>query len=242
VKIKRKMLGAAAGLAAVAGTVGALAPWASAGANKSGYEPVLNPKDFSANVTNQYFPLPLGRTLVYRGFKDGETRDAKVVITKQTKLVKEGITARVVSDVVTHNGALREKTQDWYAQDKQGNVWYVGEDTTKYNPDGTTDKSGSWEAGVNDAEPGLIMEANPQIPDSYRQEFLRREAEDTAWVVARGGSVTVPYGTLKNALTSLEATQVEPGAYDQKVYAPGVGLAVEQGLGTDEFLKLVSVT
>jgi hypothetical protein len=242
VRVKRKVLATTAVLAAAAGTVAAAAPWASAGANGSGYEPVLNPADFSTKIDNPYFPLPVGRTLVYRGFKDGETRDARVTVTKQTKVVKEGITARVVSDVVTHKGALREKTQDWFAQDKQGNVWYLGEDTTSYNPDGTTDKSGSWEAGVKDAEPGLIMEANPRIPDSYRQEFLQGEAEDTAWVVDRGGSITVPYGTLSNVLTSLEATHVEPGTYDQKVYAPGVGLVVEQALTSQEFLKLVSVS
>ncbi|MDQ2983667.1 MAG: hypothetical protein M3R70_07060 [Actinomycetota bacterium] len=167
----------------------------------------------------------------------------RVTVTDETKVVAEGIRARVVKDVLTTSGGqLREKTSDWFAQDKRGNVWYLGEDTTKYSLDGTTDKSGSWEAGVNDAEPGLIMEANPQIPDAYRQEYLKGQAEDTAWIVNRGGSVTVPYGTFKHVLTSLEATRVEPGSYDSKLYAPGIGIVVEQSLTSSEHLKLVSVT
>lgn len=229
--------------AAFAAMVAAWAPWASAAPGGSSYEPVLNPADFSTTITNRYYPLPVGRTLVYRGFKDGETRDAKVTVTNETKVVAEGITARVVKDVVTHDGQLREKTFDWFAQDRQGNVWYLGEDTTKYEADGSKSKDGSWEAGVNDAEPGLIMEADPQIPDAYRQEFLKGKAEDTAWIVDRGGSITLPYGTLNDVLTSLEATHVEPGSYDVKVYAPGIGIVVEQPPGSDtELLQLVSVT
>ena len=208
----------------------------------SNYEPKLDPKDFVSQIDNPYYPLPVGRKLVYRGIKDGQTQIDRVTITSMTKVV-EGITARVISDVATHRGRLLERTFDWYAQDKEGNVWYVGEDTTAYLKHGKKDKSGSWEAGVNDAEPGIIMEANPQIPDAYRQECLTGEAEDTAWIVRRGGSVTVPYGKLHNVLTSLEATRIEPGLVDQKVYAPGIGIALEIALtGPPEIAKLVSVT
>jgi hypothetical protein len=229
----------------VAVTLAVWTPWASSGgsSNGSSYEPVLDPADFTTTIDNPYFPLPVGRTLVYRGVKDGQTQEDRVTVTDRTKTVAEGITARVVTDVATHDGTLLEKTSDWYAQDKQGNVWYVGEDTAEYLPNGKVDTSGSWEAGIHDAEPGLVMEANPQIPDAYRQEFLSGQAEDAAWVVDRGGSVTVPYGTLKNVLTTLEATRVEPGAYDQKLYAPGIGIVREQALtGTPELAELVSVS
>jgi hypothetical protein len=227
--------------AAVAATLVIWAPWASSAG--SDYEPVLDPANFTTTIDNPYFPLPVGRTLVYRGIKDGQTQEDRVTVTDQTKLVAEGIRARVVSDVATHDGQLLEKTSDWYAQDKQGNVWYLGEDTAAYLPNGKIDTSGSWEAGVHDAEPGIVMEANPQIPDAYRQEFLSGEAEDTAWVVDRGGSLKVPYGTVKNVLTTLEATRLEPGAYDQKVYAPGIGIVREQALtGARETAELVSVS
>jgi hypothetical protein len=227
---------------AVTGVI-AVGAWVSnARASGSDYEPVLDPANFVAVIDNPYFPLPVGRTLVYEGIKDGQSQIDTVTVTDQTKVI-EGITARMVSDVSTHDGTLLEKTFDWYAQDKQGNVWYLGEDTTAFLANGKTDTSGSWQAGVHDAEPGIIMEANPQIPDAYRQEFLAGAAEDSAWVVELGGTVTVPYGKLRNALTTLEATRIEPGLYDQKIYAPGIGIVLEQSLtGPTEIARLVSVT
>ena len=238
----RKLVIVGVAVAAIGTGLAVWTPWASSSAGPS-YEPALDPADFSTVIDNPYFPLPVGRTLLYRGIKDGQTQEDRVTVTNQTKVVAEGVTARVVTDVATHEGNLLEKTSDWYAQDDGGNVWYVGEDTAAYLPNGKVDTSGSWEAGVHDAEPGIVMEADPQIPDAYRQEFLSGQAEDTAWIVDRGGSVTVPAGTFKNALTSLEATRLEPGAYDQKIYAPGVGIVLEQALtGASESAKLVSVT
>jgi hypothetical protein len=206
------------------------------------YHPVLDPSNFVSTVTNPYFPLPVGRTLVYQGTKNGQTQVDTVTVTNQTKVIL-GITATVVSDVATHDGTLLEKTFDWYAQDKQGNVWYLGEDTTEFLDNGKTDTSGSWQAGVRGAEPGIVMEANPKIPDAYRQEYLAGQAEDTAWVVEVGGTITVPYGKLGKTLTTLEASRLEPGAYDQKIYAPGIGIVFELALtGESELAQLVSVT
>ena len=81
---------------------------------------------------------------------------------------------------------------------------------------------------VHLGEPGLIMEAAPKVPDAYRQEYLAGQAEDTAWIVGGTNSLTVPYGTVRHVLTSLEATRIEPGLYDKKVYAPGIGIVLEQ--------------
>jgi hypothetical protein len=87
------------------------------------------------------------------------------------------------------------------------------------------------------------MEADPQIPDSYRQECLAGQAEDTAWVVGTSGTVSVPYGKVSKVLTTLEATQIEPGSYDEKVYAPGIGIVSERALtGPSEVAQLVSVS
>jgi hypothetical protein len=183
----------------------------------------------------------VGRTLIYRGVRDGQTQTDRVHVTSGTKVL-EGITATAVSDVARHNGKLLEKTTDWFAQDKQGNVWYLGEDTAAYLPNGQIDRSGSWQAGVHDGEPGIIMLAHPQIPDAYRQEFLRGQAEDTAWIIKRGGSVKVPFGTLHHILTSLEFTRLEPGVIDQKLYAPGIGIVRELSQkGPLEVARLVSV-
>lgn len=228
--------------AAVAATVVVWSPWSASAGGRASYEPSLRAADFSTRITNPYYPLPVGRRLIYRGIKDGQTQKDVVTVTRRTRLVAEGIRARVVTDVATHNGKLLEKTSDWFAQDKDGNVWYLGERTAAYNPDGTVDTSGSWEAGVRDAEPGIVMKAHPRIPDSYRQEYLRGEAEDTAWVVRVGGTVRVPYATFHHILVSLEATRIEPGLYDKKIYAPGIGIVSETAItGPRETARLVNV-
>jgi hypothetical protein len=160
-----------------------------------------------------------------------------------TKRVAEGITARVVRDVsTTPKRRLLEKTTDLYAQDKQGNVWYFGEKTAAYLPGGKIDRSGSWKAGVRDGEPGIVMLADPYVPNAYRQEYQRGNAEDTAWVVDRGRSASVPFGTVHNVLTSLEFARIEPKVVDKKIYAPGIGIVRETALtGPPEVAKLVRV-
>jgi hypothetical protein len=238
--MRRKVLAVLAA-AAVAGPVGLLVPWAAAGASaRSDYEPALNPADFVHAITNPYLPFPVGRTLTYRGIKDGVTQVDVVHVTSGTRVL-EGITAVAVSDVATHNGKLLEKTTDWYAQDKQGNVWYLGEQTAAYSH-GHVDRSGSWLAGVHDGEPGIVMKANPQIPDAYRQEFLAGQAQDTAWIVSRGGSFKLPFKVVHNVITSYEFTVLEPTVLDKKIYAPGLGIVSEEAaLGPKETATLVSV-
>ena len=230
--------------AVVAGTLagaGLLIPGAAAGApTRHGYEPVLNPADFVRSITNPYLPFPVGRTLTYRGIKDGVTQTDVVHVTSHTRVL-EGITAVAVSDVATHDGRLLEKTTDWYAQDKRGNVWYLGERTAAYSH-GHVDHSGSWLAGVHDGEPGIVMEAHPRVPDAYRQEFLRGQAEDTAWIVSRGGSFKLPFTVVHNVVTSYEFTVLEPTVLDKKIYAPGLGIVREEAsLGPRETATLVSV-
>lgn len=234
---------AAVGLAGVgAGAISSIAGATTAPRTSGGnYEPVLDPANFVSVIDNRFYPLPVGRVLVYEGVKDGLTQRETVTVTDQTRVL-EGITATMITDVSKHKGQLLEKTSDWYAQDMQGNVWYLGEATKAYNPDGSVDTSGSWLAGVNDGEPGIIMEAHPQVPDAYRQEFLAGEAADTAWIVRRGGTIKVPYGIIQGTLTSLEATTVEPGSYDQKIYGPGLGIVSEGSITSVEYAKLVSVT
>jgi hypothetical protein len=238
--------------AAVAGTVAAAAPRTASprvapavqapGQNclATGYEPVLKQADFQRVINNRYFPLPVGRTLTYRGIKDGVTQVAVTHVTSQTRVI-EGIQAVTVSDVGTHNGRLLEKTTDWYAQDKQGNVWYMGEATAHYSH-GHVDHSGSWLAGVKDAEPGIVMLANPQVLNAYRQECQPGVAEDTAWITVKGGSIKLPFKNAHGILTSLEFTRIEPTVIDQKVYAPGLGIVLEQAMsGPKETARLVSV-
>jgi len=228
--------------AAIAGTITMWAPWSDAAASRrAAHEPVLNPADFVRGVTNPYFPLPVGRTLIYRGIKDGESQVDRVHVTSHVKVI-EGIPAVTVTDVAKHNGRLLEKTTDWYAQDKWGNVWYLGEATAAYLPGGKVDRSGSWQAGVRDAEPGIVMRARPQVPQAYRQEYQPGNAEDTAWIVDRGGSFKLPFAVAHHVLTSLEFTRLEPTVIDKKIYAPGLGIIVERAMtGPKEVATLVSV-
>jgi hypothetical protein len=231
---------------ALAAIAGMALTWIPAGASNA--RPIaivrrsaLDPTDFVAVIDNPYYPLPIGRVLTYKGVRDGVGQTEYVTVTDRTKVI-QGVTATVVTDVAVHGSRLLEKTIDWFAQDTQGNVWYLGERTAAYDPDGTVDTSGSWLTGVDGAKAGIVMEADPRVPDAYRQEFLRGEAEDTAWIVDRGGKLEVPYATVHQILTTLEASVVEPGVYDQKIYAPGLGIVAEHALAGDEDAALVAVT
>jgi hypothetical protein len=231
------IVAAVAGYAAHAGLSAGGGPCAS-------YDPQIPPpSQFSKTIDNPFFPLPAGRTLLYRGVEDGKRELDRMHVTSRTKKI-EGITAAVVTDDVYEPiGKLAEKTFDYYAQDDRGNVWYLGEDTREFLSGGKVDTSGSWLAGRNGAKPGLIMEAVPRVSDGYRQECRSGEAEDLAWVVGRDGSKTVPYGTFHHVLRSLEFSPLEPAIVDPKLYGRGVGAIAERQLsGGHETLALVHVT
>jgi hypothetical protein len=194
-----------------------------------------SPSRFSRTIDNPYFPLPVGRSFLYRGAENGKQEIDRMRVTPRTKVIA-GITATVVSDnVYEPPPRLAEKTFDYYAQDDRGNVWYLGEDTKEFKRGGKVDTSGSWLTGRHGAKPGLIMEANPRVPDAYRQECLSGEAEDLAWVVARGGS--------RHLLRTMEFSPLEPSIVERKTYKPRVGIISERQLsGGHETLRLVRVT
>ena len=164
-------------------------------------------------------------------------------MTDRTKQIL-GVTATVIRDVSLHHGRPLEATFDWYAADDDGNVWYLGEDTKEFDENGhVISTEGSWEAGVDGAVPGIIMLADPQVNDAYRQEFYAGHAEDQAWIVRMGGRFTVPYGTVHDVIRSLEWTRLEPNVVTLKVYAPDLGIVYERTLsGGKEIAALVSVT
>ncbi len=154
-----------------------------------------------------------------------------------------GVTTTVVRDTEYEDGELVEETFDWYAQDNEGNVWYFGENSTEYEDGEPVSTEGSWEAGVNDSKPGIIMPGDPQVGDIYYQEFSPGEAEDQAEVLSLSESVTVAYGSFENCLKTREFTTLEPGEEENKYYAPGVGLLLEEEVeGGDEKLELVEIT
>ncbi len=206
---------------------------------RAAYRPTIDPANFQAAVDNPYFPLVPGTTFKLVEKKGKRTSENEVTVTHDTKTIM-GVTCVVVRDVVRENGVLKEDTYDWYAQDKQGNVWYFGEDTKEFGPRGKVDTEGSWEAGVGKNQPGIIMPGQPSPGAPYRQEYGPGHAEDMGQVVAVGESVTVPYGTFTDCVRTKEWSLLEPGT-EKKWYAKGVGVVRTEST-TKEVATLVSVT
>jgi hypothetical protein len=192
-----------------------------------GSEPVtLDPANFTLQIDNPYLPLRPGSSWVYRETDTtGAKRRVVVTVTRKTKTVASGVTARVVRDVATEHGKPVEFTQDWYAQDREGNVWYLGEDVRNYKNGKLADREGSFEAGVHGAQPGVVMPATPRPGLAYRQEYYKGHAEDRAAIAALGDDhVQVPAGFFaKDVLTTRELAPTEPKAEELKFYARGIG-------------------
>jgi hypothetical protein len=192
-----------------------------------GREPVqLDPADFSVSIDNPYWPMSPGTKWVYSETDTKGTNQKVVVeVTDQTKMIANGIEARVVRDTVTENGAPVEITDDWYAQDKAGNIWYLGEHVTNYKNGKVVGPGGSFEAGVDGAQPGIAMPADPDPGLSYRQEYYEGEAEDKAAVITIGEErVQVPLGYFdKGVLMTRDLVPTEPKVQELKFYAPNVG-------------------
>lgn len=185
-------------------------------------------RDFVQGVDNPYFPLEPGTVFTYKGKSpDGKVRET-VSVTHRTKKIL-GAEATVVKDVTRLKGKLAEETFDWYAQDDGGNVWYLGEKTVEYE-NGKADPQGSWEAGKDGAQPGIIMPANPDVNDAAWQERYQGEAESTFWVISVDASLSVPAGDYKGAVRTLEWSPLDPRTVGEKFYARGVGLIAERAL------------
>jgi hypothetical protein len=206
------------------------------------YHPKIDPANFVAAVDNPYWPLRPGTRFRFEGVRGTTPQvDEQVVLHRTTRVL--GVTCTIVRDTVSEHGRAVELTFDWYAQDRQGNVWYMGEDSRERKGGRFVRASDSWKSGVNGAEPGIVMPAHPRRGDRYRQEYYPRgEALDKARVLGRRGPVTVPYGTFKRALVTSEYSPLEPQT-EEKVYVAGIGEVSERVTkGHHEEFRLVSVT
>jgi hypothetical protein len=202
-----------------------------------GYSPMINPADFVAVVDNPYYPLVPGTVWKY---KDTAGNDVAIEVYSETKTIL-GVPCVVVRDRVSSSaGMLTEDTWDWFTQDKSGNVWYFGEDTSKYGPGGWS-KEGSWTGGEDCAKPGINMLAHPKVGDTYPQEFYAGHAEDRGDILSVTETVTTPYGTFHNCVETRDYSRLAPGMDEHKYYCAGVGLVVTQdlpdGVGTREELQ-----
>jgi hypothetical protein len=208
------------------------------------YSPTIEPANFSTTVDNPYFPLTPGSVTRAQGVaENGKTPQAdRSVVTHQTKTIL-GVDTVVVLDTISSQGQPVERTHDWYAQDKQGNVWYFGEDSFDYKHGRFVKNSGSWQSGVSGAQPGIIMEANPKPGDAYRQEYYPGHALDQAKVLSTDGAVGVPYKSFPHSLGTIEHTALEPDVKEKKWYAAGIGEIKSADVsGSHEQFQLVSAT
>jgi hypothetical protein len=202
----------------------------------------LAPADFTTRIDNPYLPMRPGSRWVYRETDtDGTVQRVVVKVTRRTRRVANGVTARVVHDTVTERGRRVEDTFDWFAQDRAGNVWYLGEDTTEYEDGRPVSKEGSWEAGVDGARAGIVMLARPRPGRAYRQENFPGEAEDRARVLSLDDQAEVRAGHFTRVLTTKDWNPLEPRVLEYKLYARGVGLVlalhVSGGSGREELLR-----
>ena len=186
------------------------------------YAPQINPGDFVSKIDNKYLAFTPGKKFIYEGKTEEGIERTEVYVTNEKKSVL-GVNAVVVRDRVWLNGELVEDTKDWYAQDKYGNVWYFGEDSKEIANGKAVSTKGSWEAGVDGAKLGIVMKANPEVGDSYRQEYYKGEAEDMAEIVSLGVKIKVKYGSFSNCLKTKDWTPLEPDADEYKYYCPEVG-------------------
>lgn len=206
------------------------------------YSPSIDPANFVAAVDNPLFPLEPGTGFRYKGTRGKVPQTDDELVTRQTELIL-GIRCTVVRDTVSEHGRAIERTLDFYAQDKQGNVWYLGEDSFELKHGRFVKASDSWRSGVDGAKPGIIMPANPRPGDRYRQEYYPPgEALDEAHVLGYRGPVKVPYGTFKRSLVTSEFSPLEPQT-EEKYYVAGVGEILERVVkGHHEEFRLVNVT
>jgi hypothetical protein len=188
------------------------------------YAPAIDSSRFAATVDNRFFPLEPGTAWIYQS--DDGTERVEVTVTSEIKRIL-GVNCTVVSSREYDEGALVEETLDWYAQDSDGTVWYFGEQTRAYRDGRVVSTEGSWQAGMDDAQPGIIMPGSPVVGMRYRQEYYRGHAEDMGEVLALDGRERVPFGSFEGAVVTRDWTPLEPGVEERKYYAPGVGLALE---------------
>ena len=186
------------------------------------YSPSVDPANFVRTIDNRYFPLRPGTGFRYRGVADGKAQTDDMLVTSQVENVL-GIRCTVVKDTVSQGGKPTERTFDWYAQDKHGNVWYMGENSLELRNGRFVRASDSWEAGIKGAQPGIIMLGHPRSGAVYRQEYYPPGgALDQAKILGTSGPVTVHAGAFKSPLVTIEWSPVEP-QLEEKLYVPGVG-------------------
>ncbi len=202
------------------------------------YDPDIDPKDYTCDLDNPYWPMPIGATWVYHKETEDGLEEIVVTVLDETREI-EGVECRIVNDVVTlfgrdedgrleEEGELIEDTDDYYAQDGDGNIWYFGEVAEEYEDGYLATLDGSWLHGQDHAKAGILVWADPVENTTWRQEWFLDEAEDVGTVLFVGIDVEVPgCGEFENCVQTLDFTPLEPGSTEIKTYAFGIGPVME---------------
>jgi hypothetical protein len=204
------------------------------------YDPVIDPLNFVDTIDNPLFPLAPGTTFIYEGQTAAGLEHNEVFVSHNTRKIL-GVTCVEVHDTVKVDDILTEDTLDWYAQDKDGNVWYFGENSKQLADGLVVGLEGSWMAGVDGAKPGIIMEASPAVGDFYRQEFSLGTAEDLAEVTGLNESVDVMGNPVDHCLKTEETSPLEPDALEDKFYCKDIGNVLTNDIAAGETLPLVNI-
>jgi hypothetical protein len=231
---------------ACSGDSGGSTPTPSQALPHGGQHVKLDRKDFSTTIDNTFMPMVPGTQLTYRGTdEEGTASTITVTVTDQTKRIANGVTARVVRDTAREGGQIIEDTLDWFAQDAKGNVWYLGENTATFEDGGKKSAEGSFEAGVDGAQAGIAMPANPRPGPVYRQEYYKGHAEDNGQVLSRKEMVDVRQGHFDSVVLTKDTSAIEPNALEYKFYAANVGtvltLDVAGGSDREELIGIKKV-
>ena len=241
-----RTIGATVTAAALAGAISAVpasgsVPGQTRGATLEAGRPVAS-EFTTGRITNPWFPLKPGVRMVYQGVDDGEPARDVFYTTHQTRTI-QGVTCRAVTDRLYLAGVLAERTTDWYAQSRNGDVWYFGERTAELDRHGhVTSREGSWLAGRDGARAGIYINAHPRVGDSHLQENYPGHAEDHYRILDASARVTVPAVSSRNAVLTEEWTPLEPGVVDHKYYVRDIGVVAEQSVaGPRETGRLVSI-
>lgn len=205
------------------------------------YAPEIDPASFVDRIDNPYLPLTPRSRWLYEGESEDGAESIEVVVTDDRRTVM-GVDVTVVRDTVRVDGEVAEDTLDWFAQDRDGNVWYFGEDSKDYENGKVVSTEGSWEAGVDGALPGIVMPADPTVGVAYRQEYSKGEAEDMAEVVQVGQRKSVAFGDFDDVVVTRDWNPLEPDVIEEKYYAPGIGLVFEATTAGGENAELVEHT
>ena len=205
------------------------------------YDPAIEPGDFSTKIDNPFFAMPVGKRMSYAGKTEDGLERIEIAITGETRMVM-GVETLVYLDRAYLDDELVEETKDFLAQDRQGNVWYFGEEVDNYEDGKLKDHEGAWMAGTDGAKPGIWIKAEHKPDDTYRQEYYQGEAEDMVKIVATGERVTVPAGKFEGCTKTYDWTPLDPESKEHKYYCPAAGgVVLVEDLTTGDRVELVKV-